>query len=434
MMHARMHRRLVEAVERAAAVVKEAEQYRVVIKHLLASWLAKHVRRRRALRALYRDQVDLTKKLNLEVAQRAPALSQSQASRRREVLPNPAAAATALALKALAKGMDNGAADGTDASEPGGIGFDDDEEGDDDAGELVSGGAARGSGTLVPQQHKRGQSCLLGGFFSASGRGGMNSSNGAPKSWLSSAKPEAVFHRLTDLVSLARSLVENLAAQRTYWRRTADSFFARSIELKQKVLELEQRSARSDAAGTFSPDTATAATTAEHAASESKESDCKDGAAPDQASQHFLLVAGSATQAAKGPEGEAQVQTQAHSQLATERLHGLHPCKHCRSCTVREEAHSHGSSAVSDAKDLREKLALYKHKTKEQREANAALTAHAGRQGHSSSSSRADLESGMVRRQQQQQMVRLIRTAAYSAPLIASSTSDWRRRASWLWS
>jgi hypothetical protein len=64
MLHARMHRRLVEAVERAAAVAKEAEQYRVVIKHLLASWLAKHVRLRRALRALYREQVDLTNKLN----------------------------------------------------------------------------------------------------------------------------------------------------------------------------------------------------------------------------------------------------------------------------------------------------------------------------------------------------------------------------------
>jgi CRP-like cAMP-binding protein len=201
MLHQRLHRNLLENVDKHSALMSDVSAFKVILKYLLASCLVKNYRHRKHLRSIYLDHVEMLRKLNLEVAHQQ-AKGQGQGGR-------------ALQLGTLPPG-----------SGPSGAGGESVHDVNDD-------------GTLIVHFDDQLDADPTAGTDSALDRPSTNAMSQS-RAFAQKAKCDSLFLRLNDLLPSLRTLIDEICSQKIYWNATADSFFRRTIELKQHLMDAEQ--------------------------------------------------------------------------------------------------------------------------------------------------------------------------------------------------
>jgi hypothetical protein len=188
---ARLHRHMAQTADKHVALSADAAATKCVLKYLLASCLVKGVRRRKMFRAIFVQQMDLCRKLGMEVLKQTKAAALAQQAQQQAGVGGSGMGQGASAASYLTAVEDDGSMESSATS-------------------------------------------LASSFATLSARSG--------RVFASTSKLDPLLSRVGDLLPQMRSLVDELSSRKEGAQNMAEAFFKRTIELKQQLIDLEKQS------------------------------------------------------------------------------------------------------------------------------------------------------------------------------------------------
>ena len=366
MLHQRLHRNLVHAVEKTSTIQKDLESFRTILKYVLVSVMVKNYRRKKYLASILAEQVIIMEKLQQQVHESAARASVSTAARPKLLLP-----------ENLVNSAQRGRNQQKRVMQSAGL------EIDEDGRMLIKGSDDEYDAALSEYEQDGG------------GREQDRQSHLRDK--LHRTRTDELFLRVNDLLPVMRNLVDEICSQKVYWNSTADSFFQRTIELKKICMDLEATTGlKINTSGAITG--ATSGTAGEHEAAldahlnprsnggggsnftyqpDSKESDHSDrhfSSATSSSASKQAARNGRDNQNASEAEDDDEYSPATTTAAAASGSSSSTGGGTSKSSTVVVSKSHSSRESVADLRDTREKMVFYKRRCKDLKETNAMLS------------------------------------------------------------